>query len=598
MPRSADTELQCDLSRPACSQCTRAGRRCAGYRDPRTIRVRLENDRVAARCLDSHREQQQQEQQRQQRSCIGISSSNLAAAAAAAAATPSLTVRNLAQSNETVALNFFFWHHADGGLMRYLRSMLVYQPPSSSSSSSSSSSTLYKAVAAASLECLSHQHRLPGLNHARDSRAPALRREARLRYGQALREVNDVLRRGEPAEVDVGVVAAITVLAFFMAASSSPPPLATTTTVATAAATGPGNGTGLLESPDRWVVHVDGALAVIAAQPRGTYGAVSGGNGQGGNEDDAARIRRRGTGYLLHHILGMKHIDCLQRGTRVPAWFRTLYDALLPAEEAEAGGPGGGGGGYQREFWGALHELADLRAAVKEEEEKEEEEEEEEEWNCDDGVHDQGGFDVLGSAGALDARLARLKEQLPGVYREQRKKQQQNEGFTPPDRTEAMHTELEFARAHSTLRMMQLSAAETACRHLEKKQHRRSDRASSSSLLLREKTRLIESVSEEIVHAAEKWCDAATSGQQQQQQQQATADSSWSSPRGSWACSLIWPLASVGRCGFAPAGLRERAGSCLGGLAVAARAPEALAARERIRAGSGEEGWASALFLS
>ena len=148
--------------------------------------------------------------------------------------------------------------------------------------------------------------------------------------------------------------------------------------------------------------------------------------------------------------------------------------------------------------------------------------------------------------------------------------------------------------------MMQLSAAETACRHLErqKRHHHRSDQASSSSLLFREKTRLIESVSEEIVHAAEKWCHAATSGQQQQQRQDAAGSSFSPSPRGSWACSLIWPLASVGRCGFAPAGLRERAAWCLGGLAEAARAPEALAAGERIRAGSGEEGWASALFLS
>jgi hypothetical protein len=195
--------------------------------------------------------------------------------------------RSIDPSYEKTAIGFFFHHYAEGSHVKYLKHL--FRPDANST-------VLYKTVAAVSLVSFSF------------SRAdPRLQRDAKLKYAQALDEVNLSLQ-GHPKTIGNDVVASILLLGLFVALSS-----------------------GINGAPQHWSIHVNGALSVMMLDAGDQF---------------SCPIRRR----LLYHVLSMKQIDCMQRGIVIPSDLMALYHSLLSAV-------------YQTQFWEILHELALLRAA-------------------------------------------------------------------------------------------------------------------------------------------------------------------------------------------------------------------------------------------
>ena len=394
--------------------------------------------------------------------------------------------KSIDQPHQDSAINFFFYHYADGSHMKYLKSLYA---------SDTGASAFHGTLAAVSLICLSYSRN-----------APYLRREARFKYVRALRDVNIALK-GHPKAIGENTVASIMLLALFVALSHE-----------------------MVDSTEQWSTHINGALSIIMIQSREHFSTFDG-------------------QHLLHHVLSMKQIDCLQRGVAIPASLTRLYECSLA-------------GRYQRCFWDTLHELAALRIPAPATSFVE--------HSC-----------LIRRLYVLDEQIYQLKSSVETAFATE--DFQEREWCWP----KAPDLELEHVRAYNTLRIMQISVLEGFAKPRFQAGFKcTEDEERYLAQELEKATTLVEVISIEILDGVSSWIRRI-------QEQEGSCDSV-----GAWGNSFIWPLVIVGKCPLLSKSLRECANEHLVTISNKAGLPEALAATIRLRQGRSGEGWSHALYLT
>ncbi|KAF7180013.1 hypothetical protein CNMCM7691_009066 [Aspergillus felis] len=220
--------IKCDMAIPACSQCTRAGKECVGYRDELPLLFRDENARTIRRATAA------KVRSRAQRKDAGSDAASSPDLQLMGSGHGTITATSLPSTlpcldMDNLGLQFFIYHFSTYAWAGRCPPQPIASP---FMHRISENETLRSAVASVGLAALS--------NIRKDE---AILRGARQRYGQAIRVIQNTLR-SKKAYLLEGTMKMILMVALFEIVDASP------------------------TSKLSWIVHLQGAAALRNRSPR------------------------------------------------------------------------------------------------------------------------------------------------------------------------------------------------------------------------------------------------------------------------------------------------------------------------------------------
>ncbi|KAH6962870.1 hypothetical protein DER45DRAFT_590758 [Fusarium avenaceum] len=258
----SSSKLKCDLSRPACRQCRRAGSRCNGYREDKSVTFRDQTTETLDKMsFFSNRNPRPSSLNSKQGVSTEPGVSQQVKVYQSRDRPSHCPWFRLAVTPEEQALNFYFHHY------------VVHESGRTPTHPDCQGIIYKRATEPGYFANLIHAVGLSGLAYTRN--APKLTHAATQAFSRALRGICATLLDPSEASSDQMLVAVMLLALYETASFNSPANLSS------------------------WSRHVDGALALIRLR-------------------GAGQLRNRIGRSIFLHLRTEILIDCLQRGLRVP----------------------------------------------------------------------------------------------------------------------------------------------------------------------------------------------------------------------------------------------------------------------------------------